>query len=291
MELRLLEYFMAVCKELHFTKAAEKLGISQPTLSQQIKLLEDRLETQLFKRVGRKILITEAGKILLKHSEQIFQELKQAELEIKELKGFQRGKLTIGCSGNLLLHSSILSFHKQYPKISLSVIDTTTTETVKQVVNGNFDLGVIFLPTEEPQLETKKLFSSEMKVVIAEDHKFAKKTSIKLIEIIEEPIFLLQKNYWLRKEVDNFCKKQGIPLTPVVESSDTFSLIEMTVQNKGICILPHSYIINMKNDKIKTLTILDELPKQELGLIYRKNEKLSPIANAFMEHLIDNYNE
>src|SRR4051812_37770212 len=103
MEIQLLEYFMAICESLHFTKAAEKLRISQPTLSHQIKLLEDRLGTPLFERVGKKVFITQAGKCLLEHSERIFFELDQVDIKIKEIRGLQRGKLTIGCSGTHLL--------------------------------------------------------------------------------------------------------------------------------------------------------------------------------------------
>src|SRR4051794_11976840 len=108
---RLLVYFLAVCEELHFTKAAEKLGISQPTLSQQIRLLEDRVGSPLFQRIGKKIYVTEAGEILRKHSRNIFHELEQAQMAMNELQGMQRGRLRIGCSGNHLLTATIMTFH------------------------------------------------------------------------------------------------------------------------------------------------------------------------------------
>src|SRR4051794_39819780 len=129
MEHRLLEYFIAVCEELHFTKAAVKLGISQPTLSQQIQLLEHRVGSPLFHRIGKKTYITEAGQVLLKHSVKVFHELDQAQMAINELRGLQRGRLRIGCSGNHLLTSTILSFHRLYPNIELSVTELATAET------------------------------------------------------------------------------------------------------------------------------------------------------------------
>ncbi len=95
-ELRQLEYFLAVSKELHFTKAAEKLNISQPSLSQQIRALEHEVGMPLFDRIGKKISLTEAGKILLSHSKTIFHEVEQARSAIQDLNGLQYGSLTIG---------------------------------------------------------------------------------------------------------------------------------------------------------------------------------------------------
>ena len=93
MELKQLEYFIAVCQEQHFTRAAEKLGIAQPSLSQQIRLLEHEIGTPLFDRIGKRTVITEAGKALLHHSYNVFHELSQAKAAISELQGLQRGTL------------------------------------------------------------------------------------------------------------------------------------------------------------------------------------------------------
>ncbi|MGV2487897.1 UNVERIFIED_CONTAM: LysR family transcriptional regulator, partial [Bacillus mycoides] len=95
-ELRQLEYFLAVSKELHFTKAAEKLNISQPSLSQQIRALEHEVGMPLFDRIGKKISLTEAGRVLLSHSKTIFHEVEQARSAIQDLNGLHHGSLTIG---------------------------------------------------------------------------------------------------------------------------------------------------------------------------------------------------
>src|SRR5699024_12600035 len=113
MELRQLEYFTIVAKELHFTRAAEILNIAQPTLSQQIKSLEDDVGVPLFDRIGKKVALTEAGNILLKHSQRIFFEKEQAEAALRDLNGLGRGKLIIGalytCT-NYLLQTSVMEF-------------------------------------------------------------------------------------------------------------------------------------------------------------------------------------
>ncbi|MDF2718696.1 MAG: transcriptional regulator, LysR family [Paenibacillus sp.] len=123
MELRHLEYFMTMCQELHFTRASEKLGISQPTLSQQIRALELESDTLLFDRVGKKVIVTEAGKILYRHCVRMFDELGQAQTAIRELKGLRRGEIRIGSSGNHMLINSIISFHQSYPGIQINVAE------------------------------------------------------------------------------------------------------------------------------------------------------------------------
>src|SRR5690625_1363346 len=145
MELRQLEYFMEVCKELHFTRAAENLNIAQPTLSQQIKSLEDEVGIPLFDRIGKKITLTEAGRILLKHSQTIFFELEQAKLALNDLNGLERGNLTIGslfsCI-NYLLPGAIINFKKMYPNVELSVFGLRTEEIVSQLLNNELDLDL-----------------------------------------------------------------------------------------------------------------------------------------------------
>ena len=129
MELRQLEYFLSLCQELHFTRAAEKVGISQPSLSQQIRLLEHEVGTPLFDRIGKKTALTESGKLLLKSTLNIFHELEQAQIAIKELKGLQTGSISIGTLltvENYLIPPTLLNFHRQYPAIKITVLGLRT---------------------------------------------------------------------------------------------------------------------------------------------------------------------
>lgn len=187
MELRQLEYFMTVCKELHFTRASEKLNIAQPTLSQQIKSLEDDIGIPLFDRIGKKTALTEAGKILLTHSERVFYELEQAEAAIRDLHGLKRGKLTIGsllsCT-NYLLPPVILEFRKLYPNINLTVFGLRTEEIKKGLFENELDLGITFLPVVDGEFETIPLYEEELALAVAVNHPFTlqKEVSMKSLE-------------------------------------------------------------------------------------------------------------
>src|SRR5690625_4827072 len=145
MELRQLEYFMAVCRELHFTRAAERLGIAQPTLSQQIRLLEHEIGTPLFDRSGKRTAMTEAGEILLRYSYNIFHELSQARDAISELQGLERGSLKIGSlltAVDYLLPPVVMAFHRSYPNIELSISGLRTGDIYEGLLQNQLDLGI-----------------------------------------------------------------------------------------------------------------------------------------------------
>lgn len=173
MEHRLLTYFLMVCEELHFTRAAERLLISQPTLSHQIQLLEHQLGMPLFTRIGKKIYLSEAGCILRSHALNAFHELDQARAAIEELRGMKRGRLRIGCAGNHLLLSAIAAFYQQYPEIELSVQELATEEVKEGLLTNRVDLGIVYLPLDHKQLESIELFEDELQLAVAAGHPLA----------------------------------------------------------------------------------------------------------------------
>ncbi|WP_144548479.1 LysR family transcriptional regulator [Bacillus sp. X1(2014)] len=292
MEIRLLEYFMAVCESLHFTKAAEKLRISQPTLSHQIKLLEDRLGTPLFERVGKKVFITQSGKCLLEHSERIFYELDQLDIKIKEIRGLQRGKLTIGCSGNHLLTSSMITFNSKYPDIELSIQDLTTEEAILGLMHHQIDIGVIFLDTQPDQLESVPLFTEELCLIVSDTHELAEQSQVKFQELPEIPLVCLPKKFFIRQFIDEICQSNGFALRPIIELTTLDALQQMVSLNKVASIMPTSYLKSFYHSKkIKQIPIVDPTPKKTVGIVYRKNAFMDTTTNTFIKHLIETYRE
>lgn len=284
MEHRLLEYFLAVCEELHFTNAARKLGISQPTLSHQIRLLEEEVGIPLFHRVGKKNHLTEAGHILRTHSLSIFHELNQAKTEISELKGLKRGHLRIGCSGIHLLTSTIISFHQQYPGIQLSVKELATEETTEGLLSNDLDLGVVFMPIQDEQLESTPLCHEQLVLVISSKHELTSRDSIRLDMLQHLPVILLPRKFLVRQIVDSACADIGITLTPLLELSTLESLWQMTAQQLGMTILPKSYALSITDPRIHYLHIVDPTPHQTVGVVHRKNTNTGS-NRAFIHHL------
>ncbi|MEW9701081.1 LysR family transcriptional regulator [Paenibacillus sp. SI8] len=290
MEHRLLVYFLAVCEDLHFTKAAEKLGISQPTLSQQIRLLESQLGTPLFQRIGKKVFVTEAGQVLYKHSRNIFHELDQAQAAINEMRGMQRGRLRIGCSGNHLLTAAILDFHARYPKIELSVIELATEETKEGLMSNQLDLGVVFLPDEEEHLQRIRLYNERLQLVVSSKHPLAHAESIRMRDLDQLPLAMLQKKFYVRQMIDDCAKEIGFPLKPVLELSTLESLLQMAKNNLGGAILPASYVKSVSADSgFQSIPIVDPIPQKEVGIVFRKDMFLCTTTDTFIKEICNTF--
>lgn len=290
MELRHLEYFMAVCKELHFTRAAESLNISQPSLSQQIKLLEHEVGMPLFDRIGKKTALTEAGRLLLVYAHRIFHEIEQAQAALNDLNGLQRGKLTIGAlltTVSYLLPPTIIKFNKLYPNIELAVHGLRTGDIRKGLLENTLDLGVMFLPVKDEELESVPLFNEELSLAVPVDFNIENNNSINLAELLNMRTILLPKNYYLRTLIDRYCQNFGFSLKPVLELTTMESIIHMVSEGIGVTILPRPYLENLYHHKIKIITIKNPTPNREIGIIYRKDKYMCATTQQFIAQLTE----
>lgn len=289
MELKQLEYFIAVCQELHFTRAAEKLGIAQPSLSQQIRLLEHEIGTPLFDRIGKRTVITEAGKALLHHSYNVFHELSQAKAAISELQGLQRGTLKIGALltvVNYLLPPTVAEFHRRYPNIELSVLGLRTGDIREGLLKNELDLGIVFLPMEHDDLESIPLYKENLALAAPADHALANEPFVTLDILKETPSILLPNTYFLRQTINEQCRLLGFTLQPVLEMTTMEAIINMVGQGVGVTILPKAYLDYIDNKLIRTIPIQNPVLTTQIGVVYRKNKFLCAASRVFMEQLI-----
>ncbi|ASB90740.1 Hydrogen peroxide-inducible protein activator [Bacillus sonorensis] len=212
MELKQLEYFMTLCRELHFTRAAEKLGIAQPSLSQQIRLLEHEIGMPLFDRTGKRTAMTEAGKILLHHSYHIFHELSQARAAISELQGLKRGNLKIGALLTVvsyLLPQTVIEFHRSHPNIKLSVLGMRTGDIYHGLLQNELDLGIVCLPVEHDDIEAIPFFKQPLALAAPKHHPIAKEPFVTLDMLKEIDSILLPDTYFLRQLINEQCRALG----------------------------------------------------------------------------------
>ncbi|WP_309244894.1 LysR substrate-binding domain-containing protein [Bacillus sp. WMMC1349] len=289
MEFRQLECFMVLCKELHFTRAAENLNMSQPSLSQQIKNLESEVGVPLFDRIGKKTALTEAGKVLLVHSQRIFHEIEQAESALSDLNGLRRGRLSIGslltCI-SYLLPAAILKFKHLYPQIELSVLGLRTGDIRTGLLENNLDLGIAFLPVDDEELATIPLLTEELSLAVPLGHPFSKLKEVDMKLLKDIPLVLLPKNYFLRKLIDEYCSEIGITLKPTIEITME-SLIQMVSAGIGATILPIRYLTYLKNSQIVTVQLIHPTPQREIGIIYRKDKYMCTATKAFIDQLTE----
>ncbi|MDP1509958.1 LysR family transcriptional regulator [Paenibacillus sp. CMAA1739] len=288
MELRQLEYFYAVCQELHFTRAAEKVGISQPSLSQQIRLLEHEIGTLLFDRIGKKTALTESGELLLKYTRNIFHELEQAKTSIDELNGLQRGTISIGTLltvENYLIPPTLRSFHHLYPGVKISVFGLRTGDIQKQLLENKLDIGIVFLPMKGDELETISLYKEEMAFAVPVGHPLENQDKLGIEVLQTTPSILLPEQYFIRQLINKACKDVGFIPEPIFEITTMQSLINMVIDRIGVTILPRPYLEYLNHPRIRIIPILNVNLARYIGIIYRKDKYLSAATRIFINTL------
>ncbi len=288
MELKQLEYFMAVCKEMHFTRAAESLGIAQPSLSQQIRLLEHEVGTPLFDRIGKRTALTDAGRILQAHCYNVFHELSQARAAIGELQGLRRGTLKIGALLTVVhsaLPPNVASFHRMYPQLELSVLGMRTGDIYDGLIRNELDLGIVYLPAEREEMESIPLYEESLAVAAPVDHPIASGQDVGLDALRDVPCVLLPKTYALRRLIDDRCAELGFSPKPALEMTTMESMIAMVEQGVGVAVLPESYLRFIDRPRLATVPIRSPSLALDIGVVYRKNKHLCAASRAFLAHL------
>lgn len=288
MEMRQLEYFRAVAEELHFTRAAEKLRMSQPSLSQQIRALEEEIGMALFDRIGKKIALTEAGRIFLSHTLNIFHELEQAKSAIGELQGLQRGRLAIGSIlsvASFLLPPCLVAFHQQYPNIEISVQEMRADMIKNGLIENRFDFGILFTDLIAPELDSIPLIPVEFALAVSCRHELASQSSVD-VEIIEQiPLILLPEPYALRQLITQILGENHCSLQPIMEMTSLDAIIRMVLSGVGGTILPRLYLEQLHNDHLSTIPFSGRINRKDIAIYYRKDKFMCTATRVFIEKL------
>ncbi|HEY9621418.1 MAG TPA: LysR substrate-binding domain-containing protein, partial [Crinalium sp.] len=190
MELRHLRYFMAVAEELHFGRAAERLHMAQPPLSQQIRQLEDELGFSLFHRTKRNVQLTEAGSLFLEGCQKIFEQLDQAIQMGQQASRGEVGKLAIGFVSSAaynVLPSILQQFHKAFPAIHLALRELTTDQQLQWLRDGRIDVGLLRPPIDDDTFGLTTIFEEPLVVALPETHPLAEQEQISVRSLINEP--------------------------------------------------------------------------------------------------------
>lgn len=286
MELRQLEYFIQVCKSGSLTKAKEELGVTQPTLSQQIRVLEDEYNIQLFDRVSRGVEVTEAGKILLNKGNAIMNLLEEARNEIVGRINKSRETISIGCCPAELeyLAPYFMRFHQKYPNILLKIIDAEDVEN--KVLEQRVDIGITAYPVSDTSLISTHLYRQEMALLIHSEHALANKSSIPFRSLKQmNSIMFREQNKSL---LDMYCFSCGFALKSSIETSSTSVLIHWVRHGLGAAIIPISLLESLRDDSLRIVKLEGHIPRWDISLVYLHSVTMRPMARLFIQEM-DSY--
>jgi len=290
-EVHQLAYFESVSRHLHFTRAAEELNVAQPSVSQQIRKLEDELGTPLFHRMKRNVALTEAGTLFLRHTRAILQQLEEARVEVQELSGLRKGSLAVGAPpsvGTHLLPKALAAFSRKHPGISLTFREAGSRTLVKLLEDGELDLAVVIQPIRHPVLETMPLLEEELLLAVPRSHRLATRTGrVKLGELATEPFVLLREGaYDIRDQTLAACRRVGFEPNVALDGGEMDSVLRFVAEGLGIAILPEM-VLGDVDPRTGPVAVRLQSPRltRTLVLARRRDRYFSAAAQEFMRML------
>ncbi|WP_435007297.1 transcriptional regulator CynR [Tundrisphaera lichenicola] len=240
MELRHLRYFLAVADALHFTRAAEVLHVSQPTLSLQIMELERMLGAPLFDRTGRTVRLTEAGHVFRRHAIGALREVETGTSAVSDLIGLRRGNLKIGVTHSFstaLIPKAVARFRLDHPGVGLAIEKTSGRAIEQALVAGTLNLGIAYAPPESAEIVAETLFEEEVVLIVASGHPLADRSRVGLSELAGHPLALISREFSTRRLIDDRLREAGVEPVVAVEMNDIDSLLEVVRLGNGATVL------------------------------------------------------
>lgn len=288
MELRHLRYFVTVAEELHFGRAAQRLHIAQPPLSQQIRQLEEELGVQLFLRTKRSVSLTEAGAAFFEEAQRVLEQTKHA-VEVAQRTGHgEQGQLIIGFVGSAtygLLPRLLRNFRERYPAVVLVLRELTTSQQVHALQEQRIHLGVLRPPVTQKFLTLEAFTQEALIVALPEGHRLASQRSLSLAELAGEPFVLFPRRLGpgLYDHILHLCQQAGFSPHITQEAIQMQTTVGLVAAGFGIGLVPAS-LQQLRLDGVVYRELNDAFACMELALAWRQ-DAANPVLHTFL-HLI-----
>jgi DNA-binding transcriptional LysR family regulator len=285
MELRHLHYFVAVAEELHFTRAANRLGIKQPPLSSQIRQLEEELGTPLFHRRTRGVELTDAGKLLLEEARIILTQVETAKTDVRRCARGETGRIIVGSAGAVYFHplipAIIREYRMRYPGIVLAPQASSTAPLVERLRAGRIDAAFVRPPISDSSgLTIEPLVDEEMVIVLPAGHALGGSASAPLTALAKEKFVLYPRalNPDAYDSIISALHHAGFTPTLGQEAPQIVSVIPLVAAGMGVSIMPRS-TSQILPDSVRYLSIEGNAPRAEIRLAYRRHDHSALVQN------------
>lgn len=277
LELRHLKYFKTVAEELHYRKAAEKLFISQPGLSRQIKQMEDTLEVQLFLRSKRKVSLTEAGKYLKNEVDFIFNHLDLTKKQLKLIEKGEDGELRIGFLGSAMqnvIPDLLLKMNKMFPGISTSLEEMSNSLQVDAIEKDKLDMGFVRVERVPAGIEMKPVFRDTFSIVLPENHPLSTDNFKGVNQLIEEDFILFSRDYSpaYYHKIMSICEDKGFTPHITHKSVHAHTIFKLVELGLGVSIVPTS-LKHGFDFKVKLIELKEIRQFANLSLIWKASNR------------------
>jgi LysR family transcriptional regulator, low CO2-responsive transcriptional regulator len=286
-----LQILEALARHNSFTRAAEELNLTQPTVSQQMKQLTKAIGLPLVKQLGKKLYLTEAGKAVLAASEAISDRLDQLESSLNDLKELANGHLSLATTttAKYFVPRLLGTFHKQHPAIELKLNITNQAEVLARLARNEDDLYFTGRPPQDLDIELRPVLPNPLVVVAASDHPLAqKKQAISLKRMAEEPFILRESGSGTRTIVEQFFAENRLDLNVVMEMSSNEAIKQGIVGGLGISVLSlHTLSLAVAGSPLTCLNVEGFPIQKRWYAVYPKGKQLSHAAQMFLDFLLN----
>ncbi|MGB7438729.1 MAG: hydrogen peroxide-inducible genes activator [Candidatus Acidiferrum sp.] len=286
MELHQLRYFCAIVDTGSFSRAARQTHVSQPSLSQQIRKLEDELGARLFDRLGRSVRLTETGQTFLPHARKVLHELEAARGDLAQQRDSVGGTLSVGVIPTVapyFLPSVLTSFSRKYPEASVSVVEEITPVLLERLRGGTIDLALLALPIRGNEFESFPILTEPIFAALPKKHPLARLRTLALKDLRAEPFLLLRDGHCFRENALAACDRARLHPQIVFESGQFSSLLSMVAAGMGVSVVPEMAID--KNSGCTYIQLADDHAVRTIGAVRLRGRSLSRIHNAFLSLL------
>jgi len=284
MELRHLRYFDAIAETLNFTRAAERLHVTQSTLSHQIRQLEDELGTPLFDRGGKQVRMTEAGEILRSH---MTPALEQIDLGLQALRAPAEavtGSIRLGTTSSFntrMVPQCVATLLNHYPSVQVNVEEIAAGKILQRLRSGHLDIAVAYPPGDGGDLWFEPLYNEELRLVVGVNHPLARRRKVRMVELHNVRMVLLPSQFLTRKLLDDCFQAARAKPVVIAQLNSVAPMIELIRQTDLAGIITETAV--SQSADLRVIPLEDPTPIRTPGLLWQKGATRSPVLKHFAE--------
>jgi LysR family hydrogen peroxide-inducible transcriptional activator len=271
MEIHQLRYFVAVAEEGSFSRAAAKVRVAQPSLSQQIRKLEAEVGQPLFDRLPRSVVLTEAGRCLIGYARQILASIGDARRCVDELKGKIAGDVAVGAIPTIapyVLPELVVTFQQHYPDVTLHIVEDVTAGIVRRIEAGELDVALASTCQKSPSLGVEPFGAEPLLALVPEAHSLARQSEITFDDLKSQRFLLLHEMHCLSQQVHHQLESRRLHPEIALAGSQLSTIANMVAAGIGVSIVPQMMVRRHATPGCVTLPFAPPVPERELNFLY-----------------------
>jgi LysR family cyn operon transcriptional activator len=282
MELRHLRYFVSLAECLNFTRAAERVHVTQSTLSHQIAQLEEELGRPLFERLGRRVVLTEAGEAFLTYAAKALKEVDQGVSELKRAAGELSGVVRIGATHTFnvgFVPECLAGFMLRHASVKVTVEELAADAIARKVIDGELDVGIAYQPADTTHLWFEPLYTEEMVLVVASGHPFAQRKRLRMVELHRQSMVMLPAEFSTRTLLQDCLRAAGAEPLVVAEMNTIGPMIDLVARTQLAAIVSMQAV--PPRGDIRIVPLESPTPVRTPGLLWKREVTQSAAVRSF----------